>query len=79
VSPQSVAVPFDVDDLAVVEKPVEDSGSDHRISEEFLPVTEAFVGGDNGRTSFVAMGDELEEEVCLLGCDREVANFIDHH
>ena len=41
--PESVAVALDVDDLAVVQQPVEDSGGDDGIPEELLPVGKAFV------------------------------------
>jgi hypothetical protein len=69
VLPEPVAVALDVDDPAVVKKPVEDSGSDHRIPEEFLPVGEALVGGDDRGAALVAMRDELEEEVGLAAVD----------
>jgi hypothetical protein len=36
-------MPLDVDNLAVMEKPVQDGGDNHGISEEFLPVDKAFV------------------------------------
>jgi hypothetical protein len=44
----------------VVQQPVEDGGGDHGIPEELLPVGEAFIRGDDGGASLVAMGDELE-------------------
>ena len=57
---------LDVDHPAVVQEPVEDGRGDHRVSEELLPVTKALVRGDDGRTPFVAVGDELEEEITIL-------------
>ena len=51
---------------------------DHRVTEELLPVTKDLVRGDVGRIPFVAVGDELEEEVRLLGRDREIADLIHH-
>jgi hypothetical protein len=42
-------VPFDVDHPAVVKQPVEDGGGDDLLAEQFLPVPEAFVGGDQCR------------------------------
>lgn len=74
---EPVAVAFDVDHLAVVEQSVEDGGSDHGILEEFLPVGEALVGRDDGRTLFITVRDELEEEVGILGGHRQIAHFID--
>ncbi len=44
---QSVAVPLNVDDLAVVEQPVENRRSVDLIAEELLPVDKALVGRDD--------------------------------
>ena len=79
VSLQSVAVPFDVHHLAMVQQAVEDGRRDDRIAEEFLPVAEALVGRDDGRASLVAVRHELEEEVRLLAGYREVAHFVHDH
>jgi len=40
---KAVAVPLDVDDPAMMQQPVEDGRGDHRVTEEFLPIREAFV------------------------------------
>ena len=48
-------------------------------SEEFLPIPETFVRGDDGRASFIPVRDKLKEEIGLLGCDRQVAHFIHDH
>ena len=77
--PEPVAVALDVDDLAVVQQAVEDRGGDHGIPEEFLPVGEAFVGGDDGGAALVAVGDELEEQIRLAAVDGQVAHLVDHH
>lgn len=65
--PEPVAVALDVDHHAVVEQPVQDFGGNNRITEEFLPVTEILVGGDDSRVSFIPVGDELEEAPRLPG------------
>ena len=70
---------FDVNHLAVVEEAIKDGGGDYRITEQFLPVAKTFVGGNDGRASFVAMRDELEEEISLLSSDREIADLINDH
>jgi len=79
VLPEPVAVALDVDGLAVVPEPVEDGGGDHGISEEFLPVGKAFVGGDDGGATLVAVGDELEEQIRLPAVDGQIAHLVDHH
>ena len=59
-----IAAPFDVDDLAIMEEPVQDSRGDDGISKQFLPVDKAFVRmkifnptGDS-RYQLVAFPDE---------------------
>jgi len=66
VFPEPVAVSFDVHHPAVVEQPVENGGGDDLVAEQFLPVAEALVGGDDGGASLVSVTDELEEQVGLL-------------
>ena len=73
---QTKAMPLYVNDLAVMQESVEDGGGDDGIAEEFLPVGEVLVGGNDGGASFIPVGDELEEEVCLLAGNREIPNLI---
>ena len=77
--PEPVAVALDVDDPAVVKKPVEDGGGDHGIPEELLPVGEALVGGDDRGAALVAVRDELEEQVGLAAVDGQIPDLVDHH
>ena len=64
---ESVASAFDVEDVAVVEESVEDGGGEDFVAgEEFGPVADAFVGGDEDAASAVAVGDHAEEEAGFL-------------
>ena len=67
---------LDVDHPGVVKQPIEDGRGDDGIAEEFLPVDEALVRGDDRRAFFIAVGDELEEEIGFPGIDGEIAHFI---
>ena len=60
-TPKPIAVPLDVDDLAVMQEPIEDSSSDNGVTEQLLPVSKAFVAGDNGGAFLITIGDELKE------------------
>ena len=73
---EPVAVSLDVDDPAVVEQSIQNCRGDDLISEEFLPVDKALVRGNDGGALFLPGGDELEEEMRLLGRDRKIASFI---
>ena len=63
----------------MVQQPVEDRGGNDLIAEQLLPVPEALVGGDDGGASFVAVADELEEQVGFLAVDGKIPHLIDHH
>ena len=60
--PHAVGVPSDVDDMAVVDQPVDQSGGHHLVAEHAAPVLEALVRGQHGRGPLVSGVDELEEE-----------------
>ena len=76
---ESIAVPFDIDDLAVMEEPVKDSRGNDGIPEQFLPVDKAFVGSKDRRAFFISIRDELEEEVSFLAVHWEIADLVDNH
>lgn len=60
----------------MVEQPVEDSRGDDCIAEEFLPVPEALVGGDDNRASLISVRDELKEQIGFLCGYGQVAHLI---
>jgi len=70
-------VSLDVDHLAMVEQAVEDGRGDDGIAEEFLPIAEALIGGDNDRASLVSVRDKLKEQIGFLGGYRQIAHLID--
>lgn len=74
---ETVALAFEVEDVAVVEQPIEQSSSERRISEHRTPVGERLVGGHDRRAALVTLTEELEEpDRCRL-VELHVAEFID--
>ena len=61
----------------MVDESVDERRGDHRIAEDLAPLLEGAVRGDDDRASFVAAGDEREEEVGGLALEREVADLVD--
>ena len=47
------------------------------VVENRSPVSEGAVGGDHNGTTFIPVGDDLEEEFCPLFIYGEIAEFID--
>ena len=75
---ETVAAALDVEDVAVVEEPVEDGGGEDLVAgQEFGPVLDAFVGGDEDRAAAVAIGHEAEEETRLGAGHGLEAHLVD--
>lgn len=73
----TVASAFDDDGFGMVEDPVEDGrGECGVIIEDFWPFFENSIGGNDDGPSFVAMADDLEEEISTVFVDREISEFI---
>ena len=77
VAAHAVAVAADVDDVAAVQEPVEESGGHDLVTEDPAPLLEALVGGEHGRCVLVSAVDELEEERGSALGDREIADLVD--
>src|SRR5660397_152930 len=60
--PESVGLLLEDQDVAVVGKPVKESGGEDRIPEHLTPAGELEVRGDDDRSRLVALREELEEE-----------------
>lgn len=73
-----VAVPADVDDVAVVDQAVDERAGHDVVAEDLAPVLEALVGGEDGGGVLVAPAHELEEEDAAGAGDREIADLVDH-
>ena len=72
-----MGVALEGDDLGVVDEAVDHRGGDDVVAEDLAPAAEGLVGGDDQTGSFVAAGDELEEEVGGLGFEGDVADLVD--
>ena len=74
---ESVAVALQGDDLGVVDEAVDHGGGDDVVAEDLAPAAEGLVAGDDQRGSFVAAGDQLEEQVRGFGFEGDVADLVD--
>ena len=61
----------------VIDKTIHRSDGHGLIGEEFFPLFEARVGGQDDGALAMALGDETEEVICLLGVEGRVSKFID--
>ncbi len=59
-----------LEDVAVVEKPIEHGGDGGSVAEEFSPILDGTVRGEEGAGALVTSHDELEK--VFGGCGREL-------
>jgi len=72
-----VAVPSDVNDVTVVDKPVDQGCSHHFIAQHLTPLLKAFVGRQYDRGLFVAARHQLDEENRAGATDGQTGLFHD--
>jgi hypothetical protein len=72
------AFAFDDDGVHVAHDAIENGGGRRTvIIEDLRPVLVSAVGGDHDRGAFVALADDLEQQVCAVLVDGEVAELVD--
>ena len=64
---EAVALALEGDHFGVVDESVDHGGGDDVVAEDLAPAAEGFVAGDDQAGAFVAVGDELEEQVGGFG------------
>ncbi len=74
----AVAFAFQYHGFGVVEEAIEYSGSDSGVVvEDFRPVFEDAIGGEENGAAFIAVADDLEQEVGAGFVERQIAELID--
>ena len=72
-----VAAAADVDDMAVMQQPVDERSGHDLVAQNLAPLLEAFIGGQHSGCALIAPVDELEEEHGAGLTDRQVADLVD--
>ena len=64
--------------MTVVQKSIDESTRERIIAtKDLAPFSEALIAGDDRRSVFVALADELEEPGCRSFFELDVAEFVD--
>ena len=66
----SEALSFEFDAVGVVDEAIEDCVGDGGISDNFVPAIDGQLAGDDDRTSFISVLDDLEQIAALIGVER---------
>ena len=72
-----VAAAADVDDMAVMQQPIDERSGHDLVAQDLAPLLEAFIGGQHSGCALIAPVDELEEEHGAGLADRQVADLVD--
>jgi hypothetical protein len=72
-----VATAFHDHGFSVVQKPVQHgAGQGAVVIEDFGPVFIGLVGRDDGRTGFIPLAEDLEEQIGAYFIDRQVSKLV---
>ena len=66
----SEAFSFEFDAVGVVDEAIEDCVGDSGISDNFVPAIDGQLAGDDDRTGFISVLDDLEQIAALIGVER---------
>src|SRR5260370_5395234 len=66
----SEALSFEFDAVGVVDAVIEDCVGDGGISDNLVPAIDGQLAGDDDRTSFISVLDDLEQIAALIGVER---------
>src|SRR5207245_5501399 len=75
----AVAIPPDVDDVAVVEEAVDERGGHDVVAKHLAPVFEALVARQHGAGMLVAARHQLEEEHRPGPAEGQIPDLVDDH
>ena len=73
-----VAAAADVDDMAVMQQPVDERSGHDLVAQNLAPLLEAFIGGQHSGCALIAPVDELEEEHGAGLTDRQSTDDVNH-
>src|SRR6202022_826436 len=65
----SEALSFEFDAVGVVDEAIEDGVGDGGISDDFVPAIHGQLAGDDDRTGFISVLDDLEQTAALTGVE----------
>ena len=75
---EAIRFALDVNDGAVMQNPVQDSGGNGDVGKDFVPLGEGLIGSEDGGGLLIPPGNQLEEEISPLNVHREVSNLINN-
>ena len=75
---EAIRFALDVNDSAVMQNAVQDSGSNGDVGKNFVPLGEGLIGSEYGGGLLIAACNQLEEEISALNVHREVTNLINN-
>ena len=75
---ETVSFSSDVNHMGVVQQSVKQCCCQHRVTEQLAPTAEILVASQDHASVFVPLGDQTEEQFCLLAVQLRISNLINH-
>ena len=75
---QALGLVTGFDDMAVVCKPIQQSGGHLGVAEHARPFSDAQVGGDHQPGVFVQLGQQVKQQRAASLAERQIAQFVEN-
>ena len=73
----AVTIEVDVDNGAVIQYAIQDSGGDGNVGKDLVPLGEGLVEGKDAGRFLIPPSNELEEQIGALNIHGEITNLVD--
>ena len=75
---EAVRLAFDVNNGAVMQDTIQDSGGNGDVGKDLVPLGEGLIGSEDGGGLLIASGNQLEKQISALNVHGEIADFVDN-
>ena len=75
---EAVRLALDINDGAVMQNAIEDSGGNGDVGKDLVPLREGLIGSEDGGGLLITPGNQLEEQIRALDVHREIPDLINN-
>ena len=75
---EAVRFTLDVNDGAVVQNTIQDSGDNGDVGKDLVPLGEGLIGSEDGGGLLIPPGNQLKKQIRALNVHRKIADFVDN-
>ena len=75
---EAVRLAFDVNNGAVMQDTIQDSGGNGDVSKDLVPLRKGFIRCEDSGGLLIPSGNQLEKQICALNVHREITDLINN-